>query len=334
MNILWDVHVRPLWRSSEAHVEGVFGQRELDPAAVFGDRQVTDRHAELHEPFVTLGCERLACRHEHAPAQRATAGWLSEGLCALISRRWVCRSCKTREGQRRHGRTSTTGQGKVADSLPAHGCCRVTPWNAAVNPVFQSTSLTLLERVRAHDEQAWIRLSRLYGPLVYRWARQAGLQEQDAADVGQEVFLVVIVRIGDFHRDRPGDSFRGWLRGITTKKLKEFFRRRAAGPPAAGGSDANLGLMGLPNPTPPDSADDLERELSRGLVHRAAESIRQEFTETTWQAFWRMVAEKQSAVEIARDLQLTPKAVRQAKYRVLRRMRLELDGSALGPQTG
>ena len=51
-----------------------------------------------------------------------------------------------------------------------------------------STSASLLARVQADDSEAWSRLVRLYGPVVYRWARQAGLQPNDAADVAQAVF--------------------------------------------------------------------------------------------------------------------------------------------------
>ena len=74
-----------------------------------------------------------------------------------------------------------------------------------------STSASLLDRVRQLDPEAWDRLTRLYSPLVYRWCRQAALQDTDAADVSQEVFRSVAGGIAKFHRDQPGDSFRGWL---------------------------------------------------------------------------------------------------------------------------
>ncbi|MFH1922159.1 MAG: sigma factor [Planctomycetota bacterium] len=44
-------------------------------------------------------------------------------------------------------------------------------------------------------------MDRLYGPAVYRWARQAGLQASDAADVVQEVFTNVAADIATFRRD-------------------------------------------------------------------------------------------------------------------------------------
>src|SRR5262245_4007027 len=84
-----------------------------------------------------------------------------------------------------------------------------------------STASTLLRKVRGQTPGAWERLFDLYSPLVYHWARQAGLQEADAADVVQEVFRSVVLHLPGFRRERPGDSFRGWLWTITQNKLHD-----------------------------------------------------------------------------------------------------------------
>src|SRR5437016_5008771 len=103
-----------------------------------------------------------------------------------------------------------------------------------------ATSRSLLERVRADDGPAWDRLVRLYAPLVMHWCRRWDLQEQDVADVFQEVFLSVATHIADFHKDREGDTFRGWLRTITRSKVLDLFRRRGREPAGCGGSEAQL----------------------------------------------------------------------------------------------
>src|SRR5258708_5412947 len=86
-----------------------------------------------------------------------------------------------------------------------------------------STSSGLLSKVRACDPQAWERLVATYGPLVYRWCRQAGLQEEDAADVLQETFRSALVGIDGFHKIRPTDSFRAWLRAVTRTRVADHF---------------------------------------------------------------------------------------------------------------
>ena len=184
----------------------------------------------------------------------------------------------------------------------------------------KSTSLTLLERVRDRDEQAWHNLLRLYAPLVDRWCGHSGVRGQDADDVRQEVFQAVAAGLDQFRRERAGDTFRGWLRVITRNKLIDHTRRRDRQPEARGGTDAHRRLQQVAEPElPEDSQDDLS-----GLYHRALALVRAEFEERTWQAFWRAAVEGQSPDLIAADLGVTPAAVRKAKSRVLLRLRQEV----------
>src|SRR5437773_2668544 len=109
-----------------------------------------------------------------------------------------------------------------------------------------STSRSLLARLHANDDAAWDRLVALYAPLVWHWCRKMQLPAQDAADVFQEVFQAVASHINDFHRDRPGDTFRGWLRTITRNKVHDHFRAHKREPQAAGGSEAKAWWSRLP----------------------------------------------------------------------------------------
>ena len=83
----------------------------------------------------------------------------------------------------------------------------------------QVTPLSLLERVRSHDPQAWHRLVGLYQPLVLAWCHRAGVTSTDAEDVAQEVFAAVASALDHFRRDRPGDTFCGWLRVISRNQI-------------------------------------------------------------------------------------------------------------------
>jgi RNA polymerase sigma-70 factor (ECF subfamily) len=90
-----------------------------------------------------------------------------------------------------------------------------------------TTSPSLLERLRRPDEQsAWARFVELYTPLLYSWARRAGLQAADAADLVQDVFAVLVRQMPAFVY-APGKSFRGWLRTVTLNKWREKRRRRS-----------------------------------------------------------------------------------------------------------
>jgi RNA polymerase sigma-70 factor (ECF subfamily) len=186
-----------------------------------------------------------------------------------------------------------------------------------------ATPSSLLERLRAADDgPAWERLLRLYRPRVAGWCRKAGVSAEDAADVCQEVFQAVARGIVGFRRDRPADSFRGWLYTITRRRLLDHWRRAARQPQAAGGSEVYDRLLDLPAAEPPGSeAGDAWEECQRRV-----RVIRAEFEERTWEAFWRVTVDGRTAVEVAAELGMTPGAVYVAKSRVLRRLREEFGG--------
>jgi RNA polymerase sigma-70 factor (ECF subfamily) len=183
--------------------------------------------------------------------------------------------------------------------------------------------MTLLARVRSRDEEAWQRLVKLYAPLVYYWCQAWGVRGQDADDVVQEVFSGVSTGLANFRRDRPGDTFRGWLRGITRNKLLVHCQKRSQESPASGGTDAYRRLLEVPQSEELPAAPDEDLEETR-LFCRGLELVRAEFEPRTWQAFWRSAVEGESPTDIAAELGVTPAAIRKAKSRVLRRLREEI----------
>ena len=184
------------------------------------------------------------------------------------------------------------------------------------------TSLSMLERARSRDSEAWKRLVELYSPLVFFWARRGGLASADAADLVQEVWQSVAGALSRFQCDEATGTFRGWLWTIARNKLNDHFRRREAEPAAAGGTDARKFIETLPEQEAVDETGVQENQL----LHRALAQIKPEFEEKTWQAFWRMTVDSQSAADVGNELNLAANAVHQAKFRVLRRLRLEMAG--------
>lgn len=196
--------------------------------------------------------------------------------------------------------------------------------NSGASQTSSSTSSSLLRRARDRDPEAWSRLAKLYTPLVYRWARQGGLQSTDAADVVQEVFRSVAGKIDSFRLDEPDSSYRGWLWTIARNEVRLHYRKQADRPQVVGGTEANNLLQ-----QQPDLLDQEEEpagfDSRKSLLHRALQLVRQDFNEQTWCAFWRFTVDGQSAADIAEDLGMNPAAVRQSKYRVLCRLREELE---------
>jgi RNA polymerase sigma-70 factor (ECF subfamily) len=191
-----------------------------------------------------------------------------------------------------------------------------------IDPSPTGTSSSLIDRVRADEAGAWDRLVALYAPLLYHWCRRWKLQDEDLADVFQEVFKTLVVHIGGFRREKESDTFRGWLRTITRNKVLDHFRKHRL--EDMGGSDAGGPLSQIAAPEAPPQADPEEVEEMRRLFFRGLDLIRGEFEERTWKAFWRTAVDGRSPKEVALELAMTPGAVRVSKSRVVQRLREEL----------
>jgi RNA polymerase sigma-70 factor (ECF subfamily) len=178
------------------------------------------------------------------------------------------------------------------------------------------TPASLLERLRRPvSAEAWARFVDLYTPLLYYWARRAGLQEADAADLVQDVLVVLFQKLPEFTYDR-GRSFRSWLRTVTLNKWRERRRRQV---PVTGATMADV-----PGEDALDARD--EQEYCRHLVRQTLENLRPEFPATTWTAFQEYVIAGRPAAEVAQGMGVRLGTIYAAKSRVLARVRRELEG--------
>jgi RNA polymerase sigma-70 factor (ECF subfamily) len=183
-----------------------------------------------------------------------------------------------------------------------------------------TTPVSLLERLRGSEQPAaWARFVELYTPVLFAWARRLGLQTQDAADLVQEVFTVLVQKLPEFQYDRQ-HSFRCWLRTVTLNKWRDACRRRNVLPLCPDGEP----LAELAGPEGPVNV--AETEYRQHLVARALELMQAEFQPVTWKACWEFVVKDRPASEVANELGITVNAVYLAKGRVLRRLRAELEG--------
>lgn len=183
----------------------------------------------------------------------------------------------------------------------------------------------MLQRVRADDGDAWNRLSTIYGPLVYRWARQSGLQPDDASDIVQEVFRKLLRGIHGFRKEKPSDSFRGWLFTVTKNAIRDFARKKSTQAKVEGGTEFYATLKELPDQCCDPTTSEGQEEVT-GVYHRAIETIKEGFADSTWQCFWRMTVKNEPAADIAADLGLSTWTVYKAKARVMRKMKAEFAG--------
>ena len=193
-----------------------------------------------------------------------------------------------------------------------------------------SGETSLVFRLKNQDAEAWEQLVHLYGPLIFHWCRTCKLKEADCADVMQDVFKVVAGKMATFQNKKNG-SMRGWLWTITQNKIRDFIRVRSGKEVAAGGTVAQIRLSEIPSDWDEhgsailDSQEDPTDQIeSHRLLHRALEQIRPEFSSNSWTAFWGTVVKGRPTRDIAEELQISMAGVRQAKRRILRRVKMQL----------
>ena len=196
---------------------------------------------------------------------------------------------------------------------------------------YSATSTELLRQAQANDQTAWEQLVELYSRRMYRWCRRAGLQPADASNTVQEALQAVARKLGDFHRDRPGDTFRGWLRRITDNKIRDHFRKQGkTADLAAGGPDSQEMLAYLANdnqdtPNSNDTSLAAKRSPHSEQLLAIIEQVRADVSERDWKFFWRVAVDGQSAADVGREFGVTANTVRLVKMRMLRRLRRHIN---------
>jgi RNA polymerase sigma-70 factor (ECF subfamily) len=183
-----------------------------------------------------------------------------------------------------------------------------------------TTRASLLLRLRdPGDHEAWVEFVTLYEPVVYRVLRRSGLQDADAREVFQDLFLAVNRNIERWQPGAEHGSFRGWLRRVTRNLVVSWIRRqRRQVTTSAVDLDA---LLESPPAVDGPETDEFDRELRRAQFQLASEQVRGEVRPQTWQAFWDVAVSGTSIADAAGKLGMTVGAVRVAKCRVIARLR-------------
>jgi RNA polymerase sigma factor (sigma-70 family) len=174
------------------------------------------------------------------------------------------------------------------------------------------------------DEAAWAEFAEIYGPLIYRFALQKGLQDADSRDLCQNVFLAVMSAIERWDPNPAKGRFRAWLFRIVRNILVDFFAAKRRQPQGSGRTSVQVMLNALPDGGWEDQAQFTE-EYRRRAFHWAAEKVKSEFTEITWQAFWSTGVENRPIAEVAENLGISSGAVYVARSRVLARLRQRVE---------
>ena len=185
---------------------------------------------------------------------------------------------------------------------------------------FPETSHSLIARVKdLADGAAWTEFLGIYRPVVYRLARKRGMQDADAQDVTQRVFLSISQAIDRWEPEPNGPPFRAWLVTVTRNAITKALTRSR--PDVGAGAAAVMELLeALPADDPRTTAE-FVLESRREALRWAAEQIRPEFSEMTWMLFWQTAVQGSSVAEVAAVTGRTTGAIYMARFRVLQRLK-------------
>ena len=167
------------------------------------------------------------------------------------------------------------------------------------------------------DVEAWDEFSQIYRPIIVRMGKAKGLQPADAEDLAQTVLVSISNAIERWQPDGSA-KFRTWLKRIADNAILNALTRSKPDR-ATGSSSVDQILQSAQRPDCPNSRL-LELEYRREIFQWAIKKVREEFTETTWKAFWLTAVEARPAEEVGSLLGRNRGSIYAAKSRVMQRL--------------
>ena len=181
------------------------------------------------------------------------------------------------------------------------------------------TSESLILRIRdSQDAIAWSQFMAIYESVVYRLARRRGLQDADAEDLCQRVFMSVAKAVEHWEPQEDGPQFRNWLNRVARNAILNAITR---GKPdrATGGSNAENVLLEIPDREGVTTA--ILNESRIEAYRWAANQVQAEFNAGTWAMFQETTINGRVIADVAAELSKSSGAVYIARCRVMQRIK-------------
>jgi RNA polymerase sigma factor (sigma-70 family) len=168
-----------------------------------------------------------------------------------------------------------------------------------------------------HDPERWREFDSIYRPMLLAFLRKQRLNDSDASDVVQDIFVKLLAKIQTYDREKC--QFRSWLFSVAHNTLIDFARRRASQQKAVDGW-----VMTVLQATPSDSlkmAEEWVKIHRMKILHHALQSVRNRTSAKTWACFEQRLLRDRPGAVIAGELGLEASTVFVNASRVLKRVR-------------
>jgi RNA polymerase sigma-70 factor, ECF subfamily len=170
-------------------------------------------------------------------------------------------------------------------------------------PSGPTTRPSLLVRIRnRQDQEAWNLFVKVYGPLVFGWCQRAGLNEEDALDVTQNVYVKLNKVMARFRYEPQRGKFRSWLGKVTQNACWRFKKKEQRLAHGQGG-DESLNVVGAIPARQVDPIWDYDYRTHLGRV--ILDRVRSRLSDQAWRIFELRCLKNRSVAEVVRDLELS-----------------------------
>lgn len=195
---------------------------------------------------------------------------------------------------------------------------------------FIPTRRSLLVRLKDWDDnESWKTFFETYWKLIYSSGIKSGLSDAEAQDLVQETVTEVARKMRDFKYDPALGSFKGWLLNLTRWRIVDQFRKRRKDSPMHSFASEDGSRTSVIESLPDEQTFNLEMtweaEWEKNLVDAALHRVKRKVGARQYQLFDLYVMKEWKIKDISKTLNVSADQIYQAKFRVSRVMKEELE---------
>jgi RNA polymerase sigma-70 factor (ECF subfamily) len=179
------------------------------------------------------------------------------------------------------------------------------------------TRVSIIIGVCQRDPERWREFDAIYRPMLFAFLRKQRLNESDAEEVVQDIFIKLLDKIHTYDREQV--RFRSWLFAVAHHALIDKARRRASYKKAVDGWVAKM-LRSTKSDSTKLAEQWVKHHRAKILAH-ALETVRAHTSVKVWTCFEQRLLRGRHGSEIARELGIEPGSVFVNAHRVLKNVR-------------
>lgn len=185
------------------------------------------------------------------------------------------------------------------------------------------TRYSLIVRLKEpRNASAWTQFVSVYEPFLTQLVRRQGTPPHQVADVTQQILMAIVRSVNDWADDGQPASFRRWLGRVARNAAIKFLARERRHARGFGGNEFLSQIDQIP-----DTVIDDRRiqQYDHEMIVWAAEQVRSEFRETSWQAFWGTQVEGRPVADVAQELGISTGSIYMSRSRIVARIRERIE---------